>query len=206
MLAGTFIYGRQYAPAEYMCTLLVAGGVSVFALFKGSAKTISKLAHPNAPLGYFLCFLNLGMDGFTNATQDSLVDRYPKTTSWDIMVGMNLWGSIYMCAYMFLLPGGGGWDAVDFCRTHPEAAWDILVFCLCGAVGQNFIFFTISKFGALANTTITTTRKFMSILLSAVWNGNPLTLEQWTGVTMVFSGLSYGLYLKWSSRRKRSTA
>jgi hypothetical protein len=34
MLAGTFLYGRKYAPAEYMCTLLVAGGVSVFALFK----------------------------------------------------------------------------------------------------------------------------------------------------------------------------
>lgn len=42
---------------------------------QGSAKTISKLAHPNAPLGYFLCFLNLGMDGFTNATQDSVIER-----------------------------------------------------------------------------------------------------------------------------------
>lgn len=132
--------------------------------------------------------------------------RYPKTSSWDIMVGMNLWGSLYMCMYMFVVPGGGGSEAVQFCRTHPEAAWDILVFCLCGAVGQNFIFFTISKFGALTNTTITTTRKFMSILLSAVWNGNPLSLEQWAGVIMVFAGLSYGIYLKWSSRRKRRVA
>ncbi|KAE8724830.1 UDP-galactose/UDP-glucose transporter 1 [Hibiscus syriacus] len=37
-----------------------------------SSKTISKLAHPNAPLGYGLCFLNLALDGFTNAMQDSI--------------------------------------------------------------------------------------------------------------------------------------
>ena len=41
-----------------------------------SAKTISKLARPNAPLGYGLCFLNLAFDGFTNATQDSITARY----------------------------------------------------------------------------------------------------------------------------------
>lgn len=44
--------------------------------FQTSSKTISKLAHPNAPLGYGLCFLNLAFDGFTNATQDSLTARY----------------------------------------------------------------------------------------------------------------------------------
>lgn len=40
-----------------------------------SSKTISKLAHPNAPYGYALCFLNLVFDGFTNATQDSIKER-----------------------------------------------------------------------------------------------------------------------------------
>ena len=48
MLAGTFIYGRQYAPAEYMCTLLVAGGVSVFALFKVLDRTFVLLRLMNA--------------------------------------------------------------------------------------------------------------------------------------------------------------
>lgn len=45
-------------------------------LLQTSSKTISKLAHPNAPLGYGLCFLNLAFDGFTNATQDSITARY----------------------------------------------------------------------------------------------------------------------------------
>ncbi|KAL2632755.1 hypothetical protein R1flu_004234 [Riccia fluitans] len=201
MLIGAIVYGVRYTFPEYLCTLLVAGGVATFALFKSSSKAISKIASPNAPLGYSLCFINLGLDGFTNATQDAITHRYPKTSAWHIMLGMNLWGSIYMGLYMFIL-SKGGYEAMQFCRDHPEAFWDILMFCLCGAVGQNFIFLTISRFGALTNTTITTTRKFVSILVSALWNGNPLTLEQWTGVVMVFLGLSYQIILKYQKRRK----
>ncbi|XP_077227892.1 UDP-galactose/UDP-glucose transporter 3-like [Tasmannia lanceolata] len=204
MLMGTLVYGIKYTFPEYVCTFLVAGGVSAFALLKTSSKTISKLAHPNAPLGYGLCFLNLALDGFTNATQDSISARYPKTSAWDIMLGMNLWGTIYNVIYMF---GGGrqgsGFEAVKFCKQHPEAAWDIFLFCLCGAVGQNFIFLTISRFGSLANTTITTTRKFVSIVVSSLLSGNPLSAKQWGSVFMVFSGLSYQIYLKWRRLQKK---
>lgn len=120
-----------------------------------------------------------------------------------MMMGMNLWGAMYMAIYMFAWPYGGGWEAVSFCRTHPEAAWDILLFCICGAVGQNFIFLTINSFGALINTTITTTRKFMSILISAIWTGSPLTGQQWAGVGMVFSGLSFQIFVKYQKSKRR---
>ncbi|KAG4377466.1 hypothetical protein GLYMA_18G123732v4 [Glycine max] len=42
-------------------------------------------------LGYWLCFLNLVFDGFTNATHDSLKARYPNTSAWNVILGMNLW-------------------------------------------------------------------------------------------------------------------
>lgn len=203
MLVGTLVYGIKYTFPEYICTLLVAGGVSAFALLKTSSKTINKLAHPNAPLGYGLCFLNLAFDGFTNATQDSITARYPKTTAWEIMLGMNLWGTIYNVIYMFGWPHGSGFEAVQFCKQHPEAARDILMYCLCGAVGQNFIFLTISRFGSLANTTITTTRKFVSIVVSSLVSGNPLSVKQWSCVVMVFSGLSYNIYFKWRKLQKK---
>ncbi|KAD3642228.1 hypothetical protein E3N88_31452 [Mikania micrantha] len=206
MLMGTLVYGIRYTFPEYICTLLVAGGVSAFALAKSSSKTISKLAHPNAPLGYGLCFLNLAFDGFTNATQDSISARCPKTGAWDIMLGMNLWGAIYNFVFMFGWPQASGYQAVEFCKNHPEAGWDILYYCLCGAIGQNFIFFTISRFGSLTNTTITTTRKFVSIVVSSVVSGNPLSRKQWGSVVMVFSGLSYQIYLKWQKLQKKRKA
>lgn len=208
MLMGALVYGVSYSVNEYVCTLLVAGGVSVFALFKGSSKAASKLAHPNAPLGYFLCFANLALDGFTNATQDSITKKYRNSSVYHIMMGMNLWGAIYTGLYMFAWPAGGGLEAVRFCAEHREAALDILLFCLCGAVGQYFIFLTINSFGSLVNTTITTTRKFVSILISALWTGSPLSAEQWAGVCMVFAGLSLQILLKWrkSSSRPRPAA
>ncbi|QHN83463.1 UDP-galactose/UDP-glucose transporter [Arachis hypogaea] len=198
MLMGTIVYGIRYTFPEYVCTFLVVGGVSTFALLK----TMSKLAHPNATLGYGLCFLNLTFDGFINATQDSLKARYPKTSAWNIMLGMNLWGTIYNMIYMFGWPSGSGFEAVRFCKQHPEAAWDIILFCCCGAVGQNFIFLTISRFGSLANTTITTTRKFVSIVVSSLLSGNPLSTKQWGCVCMVFTGLSYQIYLKWQKLQR----
>ncbi|KAI3987967.1 hypothetical protein MKX01_021081 [Papaver californicum] len=210
MLMGTLVYGIKYTlPEYYPCcwwgiSICACKGEDHYVFLK---HTISKLAHPNAPLGYGLCFLNLTFDGFTNTTQDSITSnfilRYPKTSAWDIMLGMNLWGTIYNLVYMFGLPYGSGFETYQFCRKHPEAAWDIFLFCLCGAVGQNFIFLTISRFGSLIITTITTTRKFVSIVVSSLVTGNPLSGKQWGSVMMVFSGLSYQIYLKWRKMQKK---
>lgn len=57
----------------------------MFGSIQTSSKTISKLARPNAPLGYGLCFLNLAFDGFTNATQDSITARYSPTEVFAVL-------------------------------------------------------------------------------------------------------------------------
>eukprot|EP00850_Spirogloea_muscicola_P003543 SM000014S00331 [mRNA] locus=s14:714086:716375:- [translate_table: standard] len=207
MLMGAMLYRVHYTVPEYVCTILVAGGVSLFALFKSSAKAAKKLAHPNAPLGYLMCFLNLGLDGFTNATQDSITERCPRAPQDKRVLPYDGHEFLEYDLHVFLhvhTPWGGGFEAWDFCFAHREAAFDIILFCLCGAVGQNFIFLTINTFGALTNTTITTTRKFMSILISAVWTGSPLAVEQWGGVFMVFAGLSMQIFLKWQRSRARA--
>ena len=54
---------------------------------------------------------------------------------------------------------------------------------------QLFIFLTIKTFGSLVNTLVCTTRKFFNILISVVWNKNPLLPAQWAAVFMVFVGL-----------------
>lgn len=110
-------------------------------------------------------------------------------------MGMNLWGTLYMSAFMFLVPRSGGWLAVEFIRDHPDLAFDIFLLCLCGSVGQSFIFLTIARFGSLANSTITTTRKLVSILISSTWNQNSLSVQEWVGVGMVFSGLYFKIGL-----------
>lgn len=55
----------------------------------------------------------------------------------------------------------------------------ILGFSLAATVGQNFIYFTINNFNPLVCTTITTTRKFFTILFSVLVYGHNINAKQW---------------------------
>lgn len=68
MLMGTLLHGKRYSALEYACMSCIGVGISLFAR-KSSSRVTAKLAAPNAPLGYALCFINLTFDGYTNAFQ-----------------------------------------------------------------------------------------------------------------------------------------
>lgn len=186
MLVGTLLHGRRYSALEYACMAAIGGGVSLFARRSSSAVT-SKLSSPNAPLGYALCFVNLALDGYTNAAQDAINAAHPGNSPLHMMAWMNGWTALFIGAY--LAASGVGATLASFLARHPAAAADVALFCLCGALGQLFIFATIKRFGSLTNTLICTTRKFFNILGSVALNGNPLLPGQWAGVGLVFAGL-----------------
>ena len=48
---------------------------------------------------------------------------------------MNFWTTLYYGAYLFGVTDAG-MNLVGFCVRHPDAAWDVVLFCLCGAFGQ----------------------------------------------------------------------
>ena len=62
-------------------------------------------------------------------------------------------------------------------------------FGACSAVGQSFIFYTISTFDPLVCTTVTTTRKIFSVLLSIFLKGHELPLMGWGGVALASAGI-----------------
>jgi solute carrier family 35 (UDP-galactose transporter), member B1 len=199
----------------------------------------AKLASPDAPIrGYLLVFINLGMDAYTNTTQDAITTRFRLTTPQQLMFYMNCWCTLYYTIYMFALPPnllpaalsflpapGAGWEAVAFLRSYPEALRQVLLYCLCGAAGQMFIFMSISNFGSVVNITVTTTRKvrsfaacvhppsrlllllqFFNVLLSVFHKGSALLPAQWAGVIMVFSGLGAQIQMKMSKHAPASKA
>ena len=51
-------------------------------------------------------------------------------------------------------------------------------FGLCSSVGQMFILYTVRHFPPLVLSTITTTRKFFSILISVLFMGNDINKYQ----------------------------
>jgi UDP-galactose transporter B1 len=80
----------------------------------------------------------------------------------------------------------------------------ILVLNATVAAGQVFIFLTITWYTPVITTTITTTRKFVTILLSVWAFGHSFTAIQWTAVTLVFTGLY--LVIMVQTRAKRTTS
>ena len=149
--------------------------------------------------GMGLLLLSLILDGFTGSNQHNF-DREFQLSSHDLMFGMNAVSFAYL---LVALPITGELQrGLTFLASHPDMQMDVLLFAISSALGQHFIFETITGPGPLACTTITTTRKFFTILISVfMYSDNRLDLEQWAGVLLVFLGLGAELWAKLNERR-----
>lgn len=54
----------------------------------------------------------------------------------------------------------------------------------------------MANFGPLPCSIITTTRKFFTVLASVIFFGNALSMRQWFGTVLVFTGLSLDSFYK----------
>ena len=117
------------------------------------------------------------------------------------MLYTNLSGCLV--ALVLAILSGHLFGGIKFCQAHPEvrcfarravspacgerarrsdrpfpiscqALAAILVYSLASAVGQNFVYFTVTEFGPLILTTVTTTRKIFSTLYSVLHPLPPL--------------------------------
>lgn len=93
---------------------------------------------------------------------------------------------------------------MEYLANHVEVWDEILIFSVCSAIGQIFIFYTGFTFDSLATTTITTTRKLFTILLSVVVYNHALGWNGWAGIGLVFSGLTLEAALKIIDKRAKA--
>ena len=97
-------------------------------------------------------------------------------------------------------------DGVSFVTKHPAALTAMLVYSLASAIGQVFIYYTVTEFGPLLLTTVTTTRKIFSTLYS-VLIVNPekgLNEMQWAGCGLVFVGIAVEVIEKYTGSSKKA--
>merc|ERR1712157_707249 len=110
-----------------------------------------------------------------------------------------------MAATAFVIAGVLGEIASGFgyCMANPEIFTKIVKFALCSAVGQSFIFYTIANFDPLVLSTVTTTRKIFSVLLSIFLKGHSLSLMGWSGIALAVSGILSELQAKAAAKKPR---
>ncbi|KDO33406.1 hypothetical protein SPRG_02213 [Saprolegnia parasitica CBS 223.65] len=199
MLMGVLIGRKKYALKEYLSVGLITLGIVVFQLGKGSSKS----GQENSYYGLGLLFVSLALDGVTGPNQEALSTTY-KPSVHQQMLNTNVWAVIYTAIGCVVT--GQGAEGFAFCMRNPEIYSALFLFSVCSALGQNFIYFTIQRFSALTCTTITTTRKFFTILASVLIFGNALSPQSWAGVAIVFAGLGIELttkYAKYAAKAKR---
>ncbi|XP_077996584.1 solute carrier family 35 member B1-like isoform X2 [Glandiceps talaboti] len=183
MLLGVFFARKRYNLAKYLCVLLIVLGITMF-MYKDNVSTDSD--QHVIGIGEMLLIISLTLDGVTGVFQERMRVDY-KTGPYALMFNMNIWSMLYLA--LGILLAGEGAPFIGFASRHPEVLPLMVLFGCTSAIGQIFIFVTVTTFGPLTCSIITTTRKFFTILASVIIFVNPLLPRQWMGVSMVFAGL-----------------
>ncbi|KAL1528414.1 hypothetical protein AB1Y20_009763 [Prymnesium parvum] len=211
MAGGIVLGGKRYSAVEYAQVLAITLGVCIFN-FGGGKKKVGK---KDSPYGLFLIVISLLMDAFTGGLQDKVKASTkalnpdavgPKRPSMhESMLWTNLSGCIV--AFFLALLSGHLVGGVKFCMKNPQVLTAILVYSISSAVGQNFVYYTLTQFNPLVLTTVTTTRKIFSTLFSVFRNPqNSLNGMQWSGCSLVFAGLMGDILRKLNSSPKKPVA
>lgn len=198
MLMGIVIRRKRYTPRDFMCVLLITLGVILFS-YK-SKKGGSDSAQSSSWLGVVLLVASLFMDGVTGPLQERLVARFSPSTH-QLMFWQNFTAAAWLAVALAI--SGEGLQAIAFITRFPDTLRDIFAFSFVSALGQNFIFYTVRNFNALVVTTITTTRKMFTILLSIFIYRHPVKPLQWLGLGLVFAAITWEAAAKQRAKAER---
>lgn len=185
VMAGSLLLGgASYTVREYLQVLAIIGGTAIVSMGK-------KKGGSNSLMGVVYIMLSLALDGVTAGFQKRLKTETAKVgvkpKPYDFMFWTNLFMAI--TATFVALGLGELTSGVAFCVDNPEIMSKIVKFAICSAVGQSFIFYTIANFDPLVLSTITTTRKIFSVLLSIFLKGHALSLTGWSGIALACGGI-----------------
>jgi UDP-galactose transporter B1 len=215
MIMNIILYRRKFALHKYIVVGMVTVGISLFMLFADHGSKASRGPQQSSLFGLSLLLINLLIDGATNSTQDEIFSRFTITGS-QLMFIMNALATIITLAVLqapipatvssfFGASNSSGNEfkvAIEFIKSYPKVLQDILLFSSAGAIGQLFIFETLSHFGSLTLVTITVTRKLFTMLLSVFTFNHKLSFGQWGGIAIVFLAIGLEAYIKMSGSGK----
>jgi len=197
MILGVLVGKKSYPFRKYLFVLMIVIGV---VLFMYKEKAGGKQTDSSLGLGELLIILSLTMDGLTGAVQERMKAE-AQPTAQQMMRGMNAWSCIFLGVALIL--SGELLSFCEFVSRHPVVLTHISLLALAGALGQLFIFLTVTEFGPLPCSVITTTRKFFTVLGSVLLFGNQLSSRQWIGALVVFTGLFLDAFFSKAAVKKK---
>jgi len=201
MIGSLLIGNAKYSLREYVHVGLIVGGTAMVSMAKKA-----KPGSASSSMG--LCFLvaALACDGIVGGTQKrlkkALAEKGMKERNFEMQFLTNLYMALTAVVFTFIM--GEFEPGYKFCMENPAIFKSVCQFAACSAVGQAFIFYTISTFDPLVCTTVTTTRKVFSVLYSILMKGHQMNAQGWSGVAMACGGILGELEEKYSKSKKHA--
>lgn len=184
MFGSLLLGGASYSLREYLQVAAIIGGTAIVSMGK-------KKGGSSSMLGVAYIVMSLVLEGVTAGFQKQLKSETAKAGVKPKPYDFMFWTNFYMAITAVVISVGLNeiGSGLAFCTANPEIFSKIVKFALCSAVGQSFIFYTISNFDPLVLSTVTTTRKIFSVILSIVLKGHALSLTGWSGIALACSGI-----------------
>jgi len=187
MIMGAFM-GKKYPLRKYGNVCLIVAGVGLFmgggnASSKISSGSGDDLSSPSQIIGIILLFISLCFDGGTGAYEDKLMSVH-SVGPFDLMYNIQLGKTIIAGVSLLVLN-----QVHVFLKMCQDMGFVLVALGLTGAMGQVFIFVTISKFGALTCSIIGLARKVTTLVASIYIYGHHLNAVQMTGLVVCVSAM-----------------
>lgn len=194
VMAGSLLLGgATYSIREYLQVAAIIGGTAIVSLGKKKGGAAS-----NSMMGVFYIVMSLVMDGVTAGFQKRLKTETAKVGVKPKPYDFMFWTNLFMCLTATVVAAvlGEVQSGMAYMMANPVILSKIIKFAICSAVGQSFIFYTIANFDPLVLSTVTTTRKIFSVMLSIFLKGHSLSLTGWSGIAMACGGILSELQAK----------
>lgn len=196
---GSFFSGKKFTVIQWVAAFTITVGCAVFSM---SGKKAGGGVQASA-FGVMLLVCSLLGDGCVASFQEGMRGYKVPLTAYEQMFMTNFGAAV------FLLPAavisGQLTSGATFVAANPEIVKSIAIFAACSAAGQIFIFATIVWFGPDVNAKITTLRKMFTVLISIVWYGHPMAIQQWISVGFVFAAVLAELAEKAFTKKEKKT-
>jgi len=185
------VLGKRYKLVKYVNVIIITAGVG---LFMGGGSSAHKGGDdPKSDtllLGAIMLSVSLCFDGATGAYEDQLMSKN-NVEPFDLMYNIQLGKAVISFCVLVATNGLN-----EFMHTIEAGGFSLVILGLTGALGQVFVFVTISKFGALNCALIGLGRKILSLVLSFVLYGHTMNAFQTVGLALAITAMIANFYEK----------
>ena len=212
VMIGSIYYGNAtYTVRDYIQVALIIFGTAMVSFGSSSSTShhggsISSGQKRDSMLGVLYILMSLLFDGVTAGYQKrfqhdmSMMNVQPKSYDYMYYTNIYMFGTALTIALLCNeIPTG-----MTFLFNNPVLFYQIIQFTICSAIGQSFIFYTLANFDPLVLSTVTTTRKIFSVLLSIFLKGHSLSYMGWTGISIACSGILSEMHHKIGKKKHTS--